>query len=196
MTEETKQVDKQTEQATETEDTGSKKDWEKIAKDAQRRADEAKAKLKAREQAEIDAAKQAETARLEAAGEYKTLLAKQAAEHQAQLDKLQRDILRRDLRDQLRQQAVSGDEVFLDYAADRFAGTAEEIATYIDALKNEPKTSKYFQESVTEPRPGNPAPAAASVKGAHSIKLEDRLKSSDPQVKLAALKEQFAMAVK
>jgi len=194
-TEEVKQVDKQTEQVTETEDADSKKDWKKLAQDAQRREGEAKAKLKAREQAELDAAKQAEEARLAAAGEYKTIIAQKEKEFNDKLVQYQRDILRRDLRDQLRRQAVSGDEVFLDYAADRFVGTAEEIAVYIDTLKSEPKTAKYFEEPMADTRPGIPAPAAASVKGARSIKLEDRLKSDDPKVKLEALKEQFSQAV-
>ena len=197
MTEETKQVDKQTEQATETEDTGSKKDWEKIAKDAQRRADDAKGKLKAYEQAQADAAKDAERLRLEAAGEYKTLLAKQAAEHEAQLADMQRALVKRDYRDQLRNVAKSADEIFLDWAVDRFSGTPEDFESTIEALKADARTSKHFQEPVAPLTPGHIPPAAAAARGANASKLslDDRLKSTDLATKKAAISETFHKAL-
>jgi hypothetical protein len=196
MADDNKTVENKTEQAPDTETDVKAKNWEKIGKDAQRRADEATAKLKAYEQKREDDAKAAETKRLEAIGEYKTIIANKEAEYEAKLAAMRLDNLRRDLKDRLRTEAVSSDEIFLRYAAEHFSGKEEDIAPYIDAMKTDSVTAKYFSEPVREQRPGAPPPPSAPVKGARSLTLEDRLKSDDKQVRLAALKEQFEQAVR
>ena len=191
-TEEIKTTETQTEQATETEDTGPKKDWEKIAKDAQRRADDAKAKLKAREQAEADLTKQAEEKRLLDAGNYETLISQRDKKHQEEIAAYERKDVIRDLIDMIREQAPSYSSVLARIAKAEFTGTREDMQIFVDQLKSDKDTQVYFQESMSESRPGIPAPAAASVRGAsRQSTLDERLKSTDPAVKKAAVSEMF-----
>lgn len=192
------------EQTTEAQDTvteaGNDKDYaklEKLFRDATKREARYKEQFEALKKAQEDAATQAEKKKLEAAGQYEQLLKNAQADFDKKLSDYQNQIIKRDFRDRLRNEAKSGDEIFFDWAVDRFQGTPEDFQSFIDGLKNDAKTAKHFQEPAAASTPGHipPAPAAARG-GAQRMTLEDRLKSDDPKVKLEALKEQFQQAVR
>jgi hypothetical protein len=197
MTNETEQSTNVQATETETSTEGKTKDWEKIAKDAQRRADKFKTEFESLKQSQLDVEAAAEKKKLEAAGQYDVLLKKTQSEYETKLADFQRQILKRDVKDTIRS-AGATDDVFLEWAIDRYAGPAEEIVNYIATLKEDVKTAHYFlpKEDTQSIPIGNRPPAPASVRGSKPQSLEDRLKSTDPEVKRAALKEQFAQAVR
>lgn len=134
-------------------------------------------------------------AALEAAGNYKQLIAERDAEKADLLASHQAELLRRDLRDALRSEKVES-KVFLDWAVSGYQGKPDEIKTYIEQLKANPEHEMFFNSQSQDPaKDGQPGTPRLKPGSGSSLNLADRLKSSDPEVKRAALKEQFQKAL-
>ncbi|MCP4677719.1 MAG: hypothetical protein GY854_19820 [Deltaproteobacteria bacterium] len=147
-------------------------------------------------QAELDALKaniteqeqQKQTADLEAQGQWETLKAKMIAEKESLLINHAKEILNRDLKLKLSSQF---DEVFTDLYASKYEGDADGVESYVAELAGNEAYAKY--RLGYEPPPTGATPPHGSTPAARSTgtTLKDRLNSSDPEVKKAAVSEHF-----
>lgn len=193
MNDENKQLDNKPE--TDQAEAGSDKtkDIEKLErlwKDSTKREAKYREQYETLKRAQEEAAAASEKKKLEEAGQYEQLLKKAQAEYESKLAAYQGEILKRDVKDQLRANGAA-DEVFIDWAVDRFAGPSEEIGDYIKMLKEDPKHSARFEIESSRNAIGQVAPPSVKPGPGKNPSLDDRLKSPDKQTKKAAVSELF-----
>lgn len=128
----------------------------------------------------------------EEAGNYQVLIEEEKAKREQAEQQYKTAILKRDLRDKLRDSGVTS-SVFLEWAEMKFQGGEDDLDKFVSTLKEDPQHESIFNPQSAANLPAGAKPPAGASPGTRTsnASLKERLSSDDPNVKLEALKEKF-----